>query len=106
MQGKFWIMTATATGMAATLISGSAFARTDVSVNIGIPGPAIIAPGPVYAPPPVYAAPAPMMVAPPPPVYYGPPPRYWRGPPPGHWRHHGGWDRRDYGRGRGWDHPR
>lgn len=91
MQGKFWIMTATATGMAATLISGSAFARTDVSVNIGIPGPAIIAPGPVYAPPP---------------VYYGPPPRYWRGPPPGHWRHHGGWDRRDYGRGRGWDHRR
>lgn len=98
MQRHHWIAAA---GLAAVLVSGSALARTDVSVNIGIPGPAIMAPAPVYVAPPVYAAPAPMMVAPPPPVVYGPRPHYWRGPPPGHWRHdrdwdRRGWDRRDY----------
>ncbi|ODP31760.1 hypothetical protein [Pandoraea sp. ISTKB] len=104
MQHRLWIATAAIAGLAAAFTSGSAFARTDVSVNIGIPGPAFVAPGPVYAPPPVYAAPAPMVVAPPPPVVYGPPPRYWRGPPPRHWHHGRGWDRRGWDRRDGHHH--
>lgn len=94
MQRHPWIVAA---GLAATLISASAFARTDVSVNIGVPGPVYVAP-PVYAPAPVYVAPAPMMVAPP------PPPRYWRGPPPGHWKHDRHWDHRHYDDRRDWRH--
>ncbi|GAB3626776.1 signal peptide protein [Pandoraea terrae] len=86
MQRTPWIAAA---GLAAAmLVSASAFARTDVSVNIGIPGPVLVAPAPVYAPPPVYA-PAPLVVAPQP-VYVEP-----------HWREREHWDRGEH---RGWEH--
>ncbi|AJP58909.1 hypothetical protein UC34_22125 [Pandoraea vervacti] len=104
MQRHFWIATAAVAGLAAAFTTSSAFARTDVSVNIGIPGPAFVAPAPMYAPPPVVYGPAPVVVAPPP-VVYGPPPRYWRGPPPRHWHHERGWERRDWDR-RDWHHRR
>ena len=76
-------------GAALIGISGTAAARVDVGISLGIPAPVYYAPRPavVYAPPaPVYYAPAPVYYAPPAPVYYGPPPVYY-GPPRGYYRH-------------------
>ena len=82
-------------GAALIGISGTAAARVDVGISVGIPAPVYYAPRPavvyappVYAPPPVYyATPAPVYYAPPP-VYYGPPAVvYGRGYYRGHHRH-------------------
>jgi hypothetical protein len=78
-------------GVALIGLSGTAAARVDVGISVGIPAPVYYAPRPYYAPPPqvvyapapVYYAPAPVYYAPPP-VYYGPPAVvYGRG-----WGHH------------------
>jgi len=80
----------------ATLIglSGTAAARVDVGISLGIPAPVYVAPRPYYAPPPVVYAPPPVYYAPAPvyynpaPVYYGPPAVvYGRGYYRGHHRH-------------------
>ena len=81
-------------GAALIGISGTAAARVDVGISLGIPAPVYYAPRPVYAPPavvyappPAYYAPAPVYYAPPP-VYYGPPAVvYGRGYYRGHHRH-------------------
>ena len=80
-------------GAALIGISGTAAARVDVGISLGIPAPVYVAPAPVYyaPPPPVYYAPRPVYVQPAP-VYYGPPAAYYYGPPGHrHWHHHHGW---------------
>lgn len=69
--------------------SGVALARTNIDVNIGVPG--FVAPPPVVYAPPAYAPPPP-----PPPVVVGPP--AWRWHPDHRW--HG----RDDWRHRPWRH--
>ncbi len=84
----------------AALASGSAFARVDVGIGIGIPG-VVVAPAA-----PVYYQPAPVYVAPPPPVYVAPRPVVvapgyydgWRGR---EWREH---EWREHERRREWHH--
>jgi hypothetical protein len=78
-------------GAALIGLSGTAAARVDVGISLGIPAPVYVAPPPpvYYVPPrPVYVAPpAPVYYAPAP-VYYGPPTVYYGPPRHGHWRHH------------------
>ncbi|WP_321808596.1 hypothetical protein [Burkholderia sp. BCC1993] len=83
------ILLSCALGIAAACLSASAFARADVGVYFGVPGPVVEAPPPVYyVPPPVVYEPAPAYYAP----YYGEY-RYRR------YRHDNGWHR-------GWRHHR
>ncbi|WP_179402988.1 hypothetical protein [Burkholderia guangdongensis] len=79
-----------ALGLTAACVSASAFAHADVGVFLGIPGPVIEAPPPVY-----YAPPPPVYYAPPAPVYYGSP--YY-----GDYRYRREWH--DNGWHRGWRH--
>lgn len=71
---KKWLLAGL--GAAGLLVSGTALARVDIGVSIGVPG--VIMGGPAYVAPPVYVAPAPVYVAPP--VYYAPHPVYVRPP--------------------------
>ena len=86
-------------GAALIAVSGTAAARVDVGISLGIPAPVYVAPPPpvVYAPP-VYVPPRPVYYAPPP-VYYAPPPVYY-GPPAVVYRG-GGYYRGWHGRGHG-----
>ena len=54
-------------GVAGVCASASAFARADIGVFFGVPGPVYEAPPPVY-----YAPPPPVVYEQPAPVYYGP----------------------------------
>ena len=82
-------------GLALAAVSGTASARPNVSIAIGIPSqaPVYVAPPPVYyaPPPPVYYRPAPGYLAPGPVAYpysgYYAAPRYYE--PGYHGRHHG-----------------
>lgn len=79
------ILLSAALGVAAIGASASAFARTDIGVFFGVPGPVYEAPPPVY-----YAPPPPVVYEQPAPVYYGPYygdgyRREWHG---NRWHHH------------------
>lgn len=78
-------------GLAAACVSTAAFARVNVGVYVGTPGPVYAAPPVVYAPPP------------PPPVVYAPQPAYGYGYYRRGW-HHDHWRHREWERhhGRGW----
>ncbi|AWU98825.1 hypothetical protein DM992_04085 [Burkholderia sp. JP2-270] len=82
------ILLSCALGIAAACLSASAFARADIGVYFGVPGPVI------EAPPPVYYAPPPPVVYEPAPVYYGP---YYGDYRYRYYRHDNGWHR-------GWRH--
>lgn len=90
MKNRFAITTGLIAG--ALLISAApAMARTDVSLNIGVPGVVYAQPAPVYVPPPpVYVQPRPIYVQPTP--VYAPAPAYVVGAPYrsewGYHRHH------------------
>jgi PXPV repeat-containing protein len=87
-------------GAALIGLSGTAAARVDVGISLGIPAPVYYAPRPVYAPPPVYYAPAPVYYAPAP-VYYAPPAPVYYGPPAvvyGGRGWHRGWNGHHHGR--------
>ena len=75
--------TAAAVAACATLITNSASAEVNWSVNVGIPGVVVSEPAPVYVEPaPVYAPPPPVYYRPASRVYYGaPPPVYYRPAP-------------------------
>ncbi|MDY7807203.1 hypothetical protein [Burkholderia stagnalis] len=77
-------------GIAAACLPASTFARTDIGVYFGAPGPVI------EAPPPVYYAPPPPVIYEPAPVYYGP---YYGDYRYRYYRHDNGWHR-------GWRHHR
>lgn len=78
-----------AVGIAVASVSASAFARADIGVYFGVPGPVIEAPPPVY-------------YAPPPPVVYETAPVYYGGPYYDDYRYRRGWH--DNGWHRGWRH--
>ncbi|MGN7979965.1 hypothetical protein [Burkholderia sp. 22313] len=82
------ILLASAIGLAAACVSASAYARADIGVYFGFPGPVVEAPPPVY-------------YAPPPPVYYEPAPMYY-GPYYGEYHYRRHWH--DNGWHRGWRH--
>lgn len=46
-------------GLLAMAATG-AFARVDLNIGIGVPGPVMVAPAPVYMPPPAYVVPRPV----------------------------------------------
>lgn len=82
-----------ALGIAAACLSASAFAHADIGVYLGVPGPVIEAPPPVY-------------YEPPPPVVYQPAPAYYE-PYYGDYRYRRDWHEREWhdrGRHRGWRH--
>jgi hypothetical protein len=91
MKNLITIAAASIAGVVLALAASPALARTDVEVNIGVPGvfvqpaPVYVQPRPVYVEPaPVYVRPAPMYVQPQP-VYVQPPPFYAGRP---EWREH------------------
>ncbi|MBN3816622.1 hypothetical protein G3N57_08340 [Paraburkholderia sp. Se-20369] len=77
-----------ALGVVTACLSASAFARADIGVYFGVPGP-------VYAPPPP-------VIYTPPPVVYEPAPAYYYGPYYDDYRYRRHWH--DNGRHRGWRH--